>query len=86
MSFQQQAPASSGSTTAATEDRSTSFTAKDGGSEGVPGGSLMVAAYAIVWLVVLLLVVRVFQRQNTIARQIADLEEDLQKRGARSGE
>lgn len=83
MSFQA-APATSATTTAS-EDRSTAFAAKEGG-EQVPGGTLMVASYAIVWLVVLLLVVRVFQRQSSVMKQIADLEDDLAKKGARPGE
>ena len=82
MSLQPASNPSASSTGSATtgDDRSVAFSSKDGSGEAVPGGSLMVAAYAVVWVVVLLLVVRVFQRQSAVARQLGELEADLRKR------
>ncbi len=53
-----------------------------GAGETVAGGSLLVAAYAIAWLVVIVLVVHVFRRQSAVARRVEALEAQLRKRSA----
>ncbi|MBI2395386.1 MAG: hypothetical protein HYV09_37800 [Deltaproteobacteria bacterium] len=78
------APAAAPATTApATEERGTAMVGKDVSTETVPGGNLMIASYIIVWVIVLLFIVRVFQRQNEVGKKLAELESDLSKRGAR---
>jgi CcmD family protein len=59
--------------------RATTFTGAPASGESVPGGTLMVTAYAIVWVVVLLMVVRVFQRQSALAKKVEELEADVAK-------
>lgn len=75
--IQQASAAPSASTV---EDRSTSFQGKGPSNEAVPGGNLLIAAYILVFLVVLLMIVRVFQRQTAVAKKLDELEADLKKK------
>ena len=70
------APATSSATV---EDRPTTLKTP-AASESVPGGTLVVAAYAIVWIVVLLLIVRVFQKQTSVSQRVDELEAELKKK------
>ena len=72
-----QVPATSAS---AVEDRSTTMKGTPASNESVPGGTLLVVAYAIVWVVVLLLILRVFQRQTAVSKRVDELEADLKKK------
>ena len=72
-------PATSAST-GAPDDRATAFRAAKNG-EAVPGGSLLIAAYAVVWVVILLIVVRTFRRQTRSAEQLDALERAIAKAG-----
>lgn len=71
------APAPVASTT--TDDRGGAFRAIDGAGESVSGGNLLIAAYAVVWFIVLALVVRTFTRQSATAEGLAKLEEQIKK-------
>ncbi len=63
---------------AAASSRSAAFEAARGAQvEQVPGGALMVAAYGVVWLVLLGYVVSLGFRQARLARDVARLEQDL---------
>lgn len=62
---------------ATADDRSAAFRAVDNNKESVAGGPLLIAAYAILWMIVLFLVVRIFRRQNTIAMTIEKLESSI---------
>lgn len=53
-------------------------------NEAVPGGNLLIIAYILVFAVVLLMVIRVFQRQTVVAKKLDELEADLKKK-ARGG-
>jgi hypothetical protein len=76
------ATAPSASTSTATpDDRATSFQAVKGGGEQVPGGALLVSAYAVIWVIVLIVVVRVFHRQSMTSEQIAALEKAIEDAG-----
>ncbi len=78
---QQTAPSAPPTVTAG-ENRATTFQSPTSSAldrETVPGGNLLVAAYAIAWLVVLIVVVRVFRRQNELAGKIALLEDAVRK-------
>lgn len=46
-------------------------------NEAVPGGNLLIIAYILVFAVVLLMIVRVFQRQTAVAKKLDELEADL---------
>jgi CcmD family protein len=72
-----QVPAPSSSTV---DDRSTTMKGSPAGNDSVPGGTLVVVAYAVVWIVVLLLIVRVFQKQTAVSKRVDDLEAELKKK------
>ena len=64
----------------AAEERATSFKAVQGAvKEDVPGGPLLVGAYAVVWVFVLLFVVRVVRQQQQSQRDLTRLEALLAK-------
>lgn len=78
------APAASASPSASSDtpdDRATSFQAVKGGGETIPGGTLLISAYAVIWVIVLLVVVRVFRKQSKTAEQIAALERAIENAG-----
>jgi CcmD family protein len=59
----------------AAEERSQSFRAVEGAvKEDVPGGPLLVAAYAAIWLVVLAYVFRLVRLQQRAQSDVARLE------------
>ncbi len=62
-----------------TDDRGGAFRAVDGAGESVSGGNLLIAAYGVVWFIVLALVVRTFSRQSQTAEGLAKLEEQIKK-------
>lgn len=64
----------------AASERAQSFRAVTGAvKEDVPGGPLLVAAYAVVWGFVLLFVIRVVRQQQQSQRDLARLEAQLAK-------
>lgn len=64
-----------------TGDRSTSFQAVSGSAhEDVPGGTLLVAAYAIVLFVLALYVVYLTAMQQSAAKELTRLEDVLSKK------
>lgn len=74
-------PAQSPAPSASAEgDRGTAFQAAPANNDSVNGGNLLVAAYVIVWAVVLLFVVRVFRRQNALVQRIEQLEGAIAKK------
>lgn len=58
----------------------TSYKATAPSNEAVPGGNLLVTAYILVFIVVLLLIVRVFSRQTAVSKRLDELEADLKKK------
>lgn len=69
----------------AAESRSAVFEAAQGARlEEIPGGGLLVAAYGVVWLLVLAYVVSLGIRQARTARELERLRQDLE--AARPGE
>jgi CcmD family protein len=79
------APAPSTSASATVEDRASSFRAVTGGGEQVNGGKLLIAAYAVVWAVLLALVVRAFRKQSSTAERIDALEKAVSRKAPRAG-
>lgn len=82
------APARAQGQDAASEDaspadsRATAFRAVEGPqTEHVPGGALMIGAYAVVWVLLLLFVVRLGLLQSRTAREIDRLRDRLGEAG-----
>jgi hypothetical protein len=62
----------------AAAERAQSFQAVQGAvQEDVPGGPLLVAAYAVIWVLVVLFVMRVVRQQRASERDLARLERQL---------
>jgi CcmD family protein len=62
----------------AAEERSMAFEASEGArTENIPGGALMIAAYGVVWLLVLGYVVSLGYRQARTHGEIERLRRDL---------
>jgi CcmD family protein len=65
----------------AAEDRATSFQAVQGGvREDIAGGPLLLAAYAVIWVAVLLYVFRLVRLQQRAQQDLARLESVLAKK------
>ncbi len=62
----------------AAQSRATTFEAARGAQlEEIPGGGLLVAAYGIIFVLLLLYVVSIAFRQARTARELARLEQDM---------
>jgi CcmD family protein len=69
----------------AAQDRAQTFEAVSGAvKEDVPGGPLLVAAYALIWLAVLAYVFRLVRLQRGADENLARLQQDLSKAAQRS--
>ena len=56
------------------EERATSFVGVEGAvDEDVPGGTLLIAAYAIVWVMLFLYLMRMARLSADVSRRVADL-------------
>lgn len=56
------------------EDRATEFVAVDAGTEQYSGGKLLVAAYALVWAVLMAWIFLLWRKQQTLGKQLDELE------------
>ncbi len=65
--------------TSTAADRSSAFHAVEGPGEAVNGGKLLIAAYAFVWVVVLVLIVRTYRKQSQTAEDLDRLETALKR-------
>ncbi len=61
------------------QDRSTEFVPVQGGSEGASAGTLLVAAYAVMWAVLLGFVLLTWRRLSATDRRLSELDERLRK-------
>ena len=69
----------------AEESRAAAFEAADGAqTENIPGGGLMVAAYGVIFVLVLGYVVSIGYRQAQIGADIARLQKDLESQDSAS--
>ena len=68
----------SASTPAVAADRATEFVATTGGEESSSAEGLLVAAYLIMWLLVLLFVWTTWKRQTKLDARVQELEKALQ--------
>lgn len=76
------APLTAASTAAsakAPEDRSTTFQPVEGGGEMRSGATLLVEAYAVLWVILFGWLVLLWRRQHAQNRRIDELEQLLQK-------
>jgi CcmD family protein len=66
------------------EDRSTTFQAVQGEPEHYSGETLLVSAYAVLWMILLLWVAFVWRKQSTLDARLDDLEREIDKASAAS--
>ncbi len=59
------------------DDRATQFVPVEGAPETTSAGKLLVAAYALMWLLLVLFVLSGWRRQTALASRIARLEKAL---------
>jgi hypothetical protein len=65
-----------------TDDRATTFQAVQGGQEHYIGETLLVSAYAVLWVVVLAWVAFIWRKQGDMNTRLFDLERVLDKAAA----
>jgi hypothetical protein len=63
--------------------RSTEFRAVEGGTEMVSGGTLLVEAYAALWLILLAFLLVSWRRQARIDARVDELEKAVARGGAK---
>ena len=68
------AAASTGSAPSSPDDRATSFQAVQGEREHYSGETLLVSAYAVLWVIVLAWVALVWRKQAALTLRLDDLE------------
>jgi CcmD family protein len=68
------------------DDRSTTFQAVHGEPEHYSGETLLVSAYAVLWMILLLWVAFVWRKQSTLDARLDDLERELDKASAASAD
>jgi CcmD family protein len=61
-------------------DRSTEFVAVQGGSEGTSAEVLLVAAYLIMWAILLGFLFLTWRKQNRIETRLSELDGELRRR------
>ena len=66
-----------------TGQRSTEFKAVEGGTEMVSGGTLLVEAYAALWLILLGFLLVSWRRQARIDARVGELEQALARTGGK---
>ncbi len=77
------APIASTAASSTPDDRSTTFTAVEGNAkEQYSGGTLLVTAYAALWVVLFAWVAIVWRKQGALNLRLADLERVLDKAAA----
>jgi CcmD family protein len=65
-----------------TDDRATTFQAVQGGQEHYSGETLLVSAYAVLWVLVLSWVAFIWRKQGNLNARLFDLERVLDKAAA----
>lgn len=72
-------------TEAPASGRSTEFIAVDAGTEQYSGAKLLVAAYVLVWLVLMGWIFLLWQKQRKLAQKLDDLESTLARTAKQQG-
>lgn len=68
------------SASAAPDDRATTFQAVEGGTEQYSGGTLLVAAYALVWLFIMAYLAMLWRKQAALHVRLDELERAIDRR------
>ncbi len=76
--FSLQQPSSTPPTPAAPADRATEFTAVDGG-EHYSGSTLLVVAYAAIWLILMVWIFMLWRKQATLSDRLDGLERTIDR-------
>jgi CcmD family protein len=67
----------------APEDRSTTFQPVEGGNEVHSGTTLMVEAYAAIWMIIMLWLVFVWRKQAALHQRVDELEHAIDRAAAK---
>ena len=78
--MQDQAPQAPKPASADPNERSTSFTAVEGGGETTSAEVLLVSAYSVMWVILLGFVFMSWRRQGVLVRRLDEVEKALSKR------
>lgn len=78
--------AAAASTGSSPDDRATSFQAVQGEPEHYSGETLLVSAYAILWVIVLTWVALVWRKQAALTLRLDDLEKVIDDERRRGGD
>lgn len=65
-----------------TADRATEFTAVDPNAEHYSGGTLVVEAYAAIWLILMAWIFLLWRKQASLAGRLDDLERTIDRAAA----
>lgn len=65
------------------DDRSTSFQAVPGGQEQYSGSTLLVGAYAVLWVILIAWVALVWRKATSLGARVDDLERILDEAAAK---
>jgi hypothetical protein len=77
---------STGSAPSSPDDRATSFQAVQGEPEHYSGETLLVSAYAVLWVIVLTWVALVWRKQAALTLRLDDLERVIDHERRRGGD
>ncbi len=83
MSALEQNPAPSASASATPDSRATSFQAVEGGPEQHSGANLLVAAYSVLWVILMVWLFSMWRKQASLHAKIDDLEKTLDRAAAK---
>jgi hypothetical protein len=78
-----QTTAAAAPTASAPDDRSTSFQPVEGGTETHSGTTLMVEAYAAIWMILMVWLVLVWRKQGALNQRLDDLEQAIDRAAAK---
>ena len=82
MSTFEQQPAPPAAANAAPDDRATDFTAVDPNAEHYSGGTLVVVAYAAIWVILMAWIFLLWRKQAGLAERLDDLERTIDRAAA----
>jgi hypothetical protein len=85
MSDQTTAAPAASSESATPDGRSTTFQAVEGGAETRSGSTLLVEAYAVLWLILMTWLVLLWRKQASLNARLDGLERALDRAATKSG-
>jgi len=77
------APADSAHAPLTPDGRSTTFQAVEGGPEQHSGTTLLVEAYAVLWVILMVWLLLVWRRQKDVGARLDDLEKAIDRAAAK---